>query len=69
MKGTLSQILAQLQRTRSMSEGRRLTVQGAVKINGVVLDDLTKEIEVKTGDIISIGSNPLNEFVVPATVV
>lgn len=65
MKGTLPQILAELQRTRSMSEGRRYVLSGFVKINGVVVEDISKEIEVKTGDIISIGNRPENEIVIP----
>lgn len=40
-----------------MSEGRRVVVQGAVKINGKVIDDLTNVFDFKASDKIQIGNH------------
>jgi ribosomal protein S4 len=56
----LSQLLVKKSRIVSMSQGRRVISQGAVRVNGQVADDL--QTEVKIADVISIGKR--DEFVV-----
>jgi len=63
MKATVPRILAEIEKVRSMSEGRRLVVCGHVAINGVVITDISQEVSVTTGDIITVGKT---EVVVPA---
>jgi tyrosyl-tRNA synthetase len=38
-----------------MSEGRRVVVQGAVKVNGETITDLAQTFDFKESDIITIG--------------
>lgn len=49
MKATLPKILAIIEQTRSMAEGRRLVIGGNVSVNGVLVTDISKEILVNTG--------------------
>jgi len=55
-QGTVAQLLANLGQTASVSEGRRAIVQGAVKINGKTIEDLTQVFDFKTSDTIQIGN-------------
>ena len=41
----------------SQSEGRRLVVGGIVKLNDQPISDLTVAIEVKNGDVLTVGHN------------
>jgi len=42
---TLVKTMAENNIVRSCSEGRRLISQGAIKLNGVLVDDISKEVE------------------------
>jgi ribosomal 50S subunit-recycling heat shock protein len=55
-QGTVAQLLAHLGRTTSVSEGRRVVVQGAVKINGKIVEDLTQVFDFKASDAIQVGN-------------
>lgn len=65
MRGTIPRILAAIQAVRSLSEGKRLIFQNGVKVNGVVVKDISEEWTVRTGDIITVGRN---EIVVPSEI-
>lgn len=55
-QGTVAQLLAHLGQAFNMSEGRRMVAQGAVKINGKIITDLTQVFDFKPSDSIQIGS-------------
>jgi tyrosyl-tRNA synthetase len=55
-QGTIAQLLTNLGQTTSMSEGRRVAIQGAVKINGKTITDLTQIFDFKSSDIIQVGN-------------
>ena len=54
-KGPLDRLLQELGLTISRSEGKRIVTLGAVKINGVLHADISKEVFVRTGDAIEVG--------------
>jgi len=54
-QGTVAQLLAHLGQTVSVSQGRRAVVQGAVKVNGKVVEDLTQVFDFQTSDTVQIG--------------
>lgn len=57
MRLTVSDILIDSGTIISTSQGRRLVIQGAVKLNGVVLNRLEDlDVNVSSGDIIEAGS-------------
>jgi ribosomal protein S4 len=56
-QGTVAQLLANLGQTTSVSEGRRAVVQGAIRVNGDIVDDLTQIFDFKSSDFIQIGNN------------
>jgi ribosomal protein S4E len=61
-QGTVTQLLDYLGYTTSLSQGRRVVVQGGVKINGIVVQDLVNVFEFKPNDVIQIGNNPPFRF-------
>jgi ribosomal protein S4E len=61
-QGTVTQLLDHLGYTTSLSQGRRVVVQGGVKINGIVVQDLVNVFEFKLNDVIQIGNNPPFRF-------
>ena len=52
-----SKLLAVAGMVVSQSEGRRLVVGGIVKLNDQPISDLTVAIEVKNGDVLTVGHN------------
>jgi tyrosyl-tRNA synthetase len=56
-QGTVAQLLSHLGQIASVSEGRRAVVQGAVKINGKVVEDLTQVFDFNASDNVQIGNN------------
>jgi ribosomal 50S subunit-recycling heat shock protein len=54
-QGTVAQLLTHLGQTTSVSEGRRVVVQGAVKINGKIVEDLTQVFDFKSSDTVQVG--------------
>lgn len=55
-QGTVAQLLAYLGQTTSVSQGRRAVVQGAIKINGKTVEDLTQVFDFKSSDSIQVGN-------------
>jgi tyrosyl-tRNA synthetase len=39
----------------SMSEGKRVVAQGAVKLNGVIYTNMREEVIIRTGDVLEVG--------------
>jgi ribosomal protein S4 len=56
----LIRLLADRKLIISLAEGRRIVCQGAVKVNSVLCEDLSREVEV--GDEIKVGKK--DKFVV-----
>jgi tyrosyl-tRNA synthetase len=60
-QGTVAHLLTHLGYTISMSQGRRIVAQGAVKINDVAITDLTSVFDFKPSDKIQVGKdNPIH---------
>jgi hypothetical protein len=57
-QGNVVQLLARLKRTVSMSQGRRLVFMGAIKINGILAEEITDRDFFAT-DTIQIGKETI----------
>jgi len=55
MKMTIVQLLKRLNATVSMSEGRRVAIMGAVKLNGFPVQRIDVAHEFHSGDVIHVG--------------
>jgi hypothetical protein len=53
--GTIPQLFAKMGKTKSMSQGRRLVATGSVRVNEVVIDDISQVIKFHNFDLIQIG--------------
>jgi tyrosyl-tRNA synthetase len=51
----LAKLLQELGLTVSMSEGRRIVAQGAVKLNDVLKTDMSEDVFVRDGDKLEVG--------------
>lgn len=59
---TIIQLLKQLNATISMSDGRRVTSMGAVKLNGFPVQRTDVDVDFHVGDVIEVGKH--KKFVV-----
>ncbi len=59
MRTTIPRLLAKISQTRSMSEGRRLTVMGAIEVNDQTITDIGQEIEFAAGDVLRVGKREI----------
>jgi hypothetical protein len=57
-QGTIAELLNRIGKTRNMSEGRRVIVQGAIKVDNKIVDDLTQTFDFKPSNQIQIGNQP-----------
>ena len=54
-KMTIEKLLTKLGATVSISEGRRVVVQGAVRLNGMLVTNMNVDFDFYVGDVIEVG--------------
>jgi ribosomal protein S4 len=56
MRIHLIKLLKRLTPLRSVSDSRRMVVQGGIRLNGQVVEDPTQQVDVQPGDWLQVGT-------------